>query len=117
MRRELLVVAMGTKRIGTVSSNEGECYGIMVNGNDRTHSRGSNSWSSGTAGDGPGSEGTAYAEALAAGNHTIKGRFSNNTGSTTARIDSRRVVALWFPVPTQTLLTFNSKYVVTSRRR
>ena len=44
------------------------------------------------------SAGTAYAEQLAAGSQTIKGRFSgNNTipGGDDARINSRRIVALW----------------------
>ncbi len=109
--RELLVVAMGTKRLGTVSSNEGECYGIMVNGTDRASSRGSNSWSSATSGDGPGSEAPAWAETLAAGGHTIEGRFSNNTGTSSAVIDSRRIAALWFstslppPAPVATAAT------------
>ncbi len=109
--RELLVVAMGTKRYSTASNNYGQCYGIKVNANDRASSRGS----SGAGSTGADSAATAYAESLAAASHTIKGRFSNNTGTNTAVIDSRRIVALWFPAaPGSTLLTFNSKYVVTS---
>jgi hypothetical protein len=39
--RDLLVVAMGTKRSGTTSSDYGERYGINVDNTDRTSSRGS----------------------------------------------------------------------------
>jgi len=48
-----------------------------------------------TAGEGAGSAATAYAINLVGGSHTIKGRFSNNYGTQTAKIDSRRIVALW----------------------
>jgi len=89
--RELLVVAMGTKRSGTYSNAIGECYGIKVNTNDRANSRGSPE--SGGFAD---SAGTAYAERLAAGTHTVQGRFSNNRLAYTAIIDARQVVALWF---------------------
>ena len=98
--RELLVVAMGTKR-HSVSSNEvGECYGIKVNTNDRANSRGS-------ASNGPqsaDSAATAYAENLAAGSQTIQGRYAtNNAGTWDGVISSRRIVALWLsytpPVP------------------
>jgi hypothetical protein len=89
--RELLVVAMGTKRSGTSAGHYGECYGIKINANDRTNSRGSP----------PGlayadSAATTHAEQLAAGSHTVQGRFSNNSGTETATIDARQVVALWF---------------------
>jgi hypothetical protein len=89
--RELLVVAMGTKRSGTSSNNFGECYGIKINTNDRANSRGSacyNNYANSVA--------TTYAEQLAAGSQTVQGRFSNNTGTGTAKIDARQVVALWF---------------------
>jgi hypothetical protein len=91
--RELLVVAMGTKRQNTSSSLQGECYGIKVNANDRANSRGSPY--NAVCGN---SVGTAYAEQLAAGSHTVQGRFSNNTGTNTAIIDARQVIALWFGV-------------------
>lgn len=91
--REFLLVAMGTKRSGVFSSGYGECYGIKINTNDRVNSRGSPS-NSGRAD----SAGTAYAEQLAAGSHTINGRFSNNVGTNTAKIDARQVVALWLTV-------------------
>ena len=91
--RELLVVAMGTKRHNTSSTDRGECYGILTNTVDRQNSRGS--FGITTAAD---SAATCWAENLAAGNHNVKGRFSNNTGTNTAVIDSRRVIALWFSV-------------------
>lgn len=75
--RELLVVAMGTKRNGTVDSNYGECYGIMADSIDRANSRGACSYGP-TAGVGACSAATAFAINLAAGSHTIKGRFSDN---------------------------------------
>jgi hypothetical protein len=91
--KELLVVAMGTKRYNVSSSLTGECYGVKVDVNDRVNSRGS---PGGTAY--PDSAGTAYAEQLAAASHTVQGRFSNNNGADTAKISARQVVALWFTV-------------------
>jgi hypothetical protein len=88
--RELLVVAMGTKRGGTSSSYQGESYGINVDGSDRTHSR-SSPCDTAFAN----SLGMAWAETVGAAAHTVTGRFSNNSGTTTAKIDSRRIVALW----------------------
>jgi len=112
--RELLVVAMGTKRHGTSSSDYGECYGINVDTNDKTNSRGSAS----NGADSADSAATAFAENLAAGSHTIQGRFSMNyqPGSNAAVINSRRIAALWLSAggAPPTLLTFNSKYVVAS---
>jgi NAD(P)-dependent dehydrogenase (short-subunit alcohol dehydrogenase family) len=49
-------------------------YGINVNNNDRTNCRGSPGASATTAN----SVGMAWAETLASGSQTIKGRFSNN---------------------------------------
>jgi hypothetical protein len=104
--RELLVIAMGTKRDGTSSSNYGECYGIMVDAVDRTNSRGSPYGSSDAD-----SAATCFGVNLAAGAHTIKGRFSNNSGTTTARINSRRVIALWLAsVSPQITLTIDETY-------
>jgi hypothetical protein len=91
--RELLVVAMGTKRYNVSSALTGECYGIKVDVNERVNSRGS---PGGTAY--ANSAGTAYAEQLAADVHTVQGRFSNNNGANTAKISARQVVALWFSV-------------------
>jgi hypothetical protein len=86
---------MGTKRSGTTSSQVAECYGIKINANDRANSRGSPS--SGVSW-GANSAATAYAEQLAAGSHTVQGRFSNNYSTYTAIIDARQVVALWFTI-------------------
>jgi hypothetical protein len=91
--RELLVVAVGTKRYNVSSALTGECYGIKVDANDRVNSRGA---PGGTAY--ANSAGTAYAEQLTANVHTVQGRFSNNNGTDTAKIDARQVVALWFTV-------------------
>jgi hypothetical protein len=88
--RELLVIAMGTKRSDVSSSYYGECYGINVDGNDRANSRGS-PCSAAYAN----SAATAWAERLAAGSHTVKGRFSNNYGTETAIISARQFIALW----------------------
>ena len=93
--RELLVVAMGTKRNGTVSSIYGERYGIKINANDRANSRGSPSTYGYEYAD---SAATVYAEQLAAGSHIVQGRFSSNLEWETAKIDARQVVALWFSV-------------------
>lgn len=83
--RELLVVAMGTKRIATFAGN-GLCYGIKVDTNDRTNAQASKETAV--------SAGTAWAEILSAGSHTVQGRFST-IGFLTAAIDARQVVALW----------------------
>lgn len=91
--RELLVVAVGTKRYNVSSALTGECYGIKVDANDRVNSRGSPGGSAYAN-----SAGTAYAEQLAADVHTVQGRFSNNTGTDTAKISARQVIALWFSV-------------------
>lgn len=93
--RELLAIAMGTKRDGSNSSTAGEAYGISVNAVDRQISRGSPN-----AALRSNSAATCYAINLSSGDHTVQGRFSNNTGTTTAIINSRRVIALWlYPVP------------------
>jgi hypothetical protein len=92
--RELLVVAMGTKRYGTDSTGYGECYGIKIDANDRANSRGAP-----YASDAPDSASTCYAEQLSAGSHTVKGRFALNGGGMTAIIDARQVIALWFVLP------------------
>lgn len=91
--RELLIVAMGTKRIVTGSAASGEAYGIQTNSVDRQLSRGS----SGGLGTGSNSAATTFAQNLVAGNHTIQGRFSKNNAAdaTNAIIDSRRIFALW----------------------
>jgi len=93
--RELLVIAMGTKRYNTADSDYGLCYGIKVDSNDRANSRGSPCTGSVYAN----SAATAYAEKLSAGSHTIKGRFATNYGSGTTKVDSRRIVALWLTCP------------------
>jgi len=89
--RELLVIAMGTKRNGVDSSYYGECYGINIDGSDVALSR-SSPYDISYAN----SEATAYAMKLPSGSHTIKGRFSNNYNSETAVISARQLVALWF---------------------
>jgi len=91
--REVLVVAVGTKRSGTSSFATGKCYGIKINANDRTNSRGS-PYTSNYAN----SAATAYAEQLAANSHIIQGRFASNLATKTAKIDARQVVALWLSV-------------------
>jgi hypothetical protein len=91
--RELLVIAMGTKRNGVTSHHTGECYGININGVDRANSRGS-PYNSSRAN----SVATAYAILLTAGSHTIKGRFSNNYNAVTAKISARQLIALWFEI-------------------
>jgi len=93
--RELLVVAMGTKRFGTTDSDYGMCYGINIDSNDRANSRGTHT----TGGTYASSVATAYAENLAAGSHTIKGRFATNNAGGTTIVDSRRIVALWLYCP------------------
>ena len=89
--RELLVIAVGTKRGETSSSWYGKRYGISVDASDKVNSRSSN-----IGLDRANSAATAYAMQLAAGDHTVQGRFSNNIGTDTAVIDARQVVALWF---------------------
>lgn len=122
--RELLVVAMGTKRDGTIDTNYGECYGIMVDSVDRANSRGASSYGP-TAGEGACSAATAFAINLADGSHTIKGRFSTNYQTNTAKIDSRRIVALWlstvpkvpeFPVGPALILAICSPILFAVRR-
>lgn len=89
--RELLVIAVGTKRSGTSSNYKGECYGIMINTVDYTNSRG-NPYDVTYAN----SAATAYAITETSGAQTVQGRFSDNAGTNTAVIDARQVVALWF---------------------
>jgi hypothetical protein len=86
---ELLVVAVGT--VTTPTTTRGECYGIKIDANDRANSRGTpkDEYNSNSAA-------TAYAEQLAAGAHTVQGRFSNNYGTDSAVVNTRQVVALWF---------------------
>ena len=101
---ELLVIAMGTKRRNaSYPCQNGICYGIKVDTNDRTNSRGAPtyggaSWANSCA--------TAWAEWVTQAPHTVKGRFSNNYDAQTAYVDARQVVALWFPstlsIPTLT---------------
>jgi len=88
--REVLIIAVGTKRHNTESSATGECYGINVDGTDKTWSRGSPYYAAYAD-----SAATAYAIKLTSGSHTIKGRFSNNSGSDTAKIDARCLIAIW----------------------
>jgi hypothetical protein len=92
--RELLLIAVGTKRHATTSSVTGECYGAKVNTNDRCNSRHApfgdvyaNSASS------------CYAETLTAAAHTILGRYSNNNSTNSAKIDARIVIAMWLSQP------------------
>jgi hypothetical protein len=92
--RDVLVVAMGTKRNGVSSNVYGERYGIKIDDNDRANSRGCGYYYNT-----PNSVGTAYMELLESGSHTIKGRFSNNYGTETAKISARQMVALWFVHP------------------
>ncbi len=89
--RELLVIAIGTKRRPTSSDFHGECYGISINGVDVASSRQS-PFNSGEAN----SVSTSYGLTVAAGSQTIKGRLSNNLTTSTAIIDARVVIALWF---------------------
>lgn len=95
--RELLVVAMGTKRFVSTSAASGEAYGIQTNSVDRQLSRSS----SGLGGASPTSEAITFAQNLTAGSHTIQGRFSKNAAAdiTNAIIDSRRIFALWLTAP------------------
>lgn len=92
--RELLVIASASKYNGTSDSLDGECYGIKIDTVDVALSRQS-SYSAIIA---CGSS-VAFAQTTSAGAHTVKGRFSNNSGTTSAKIDDRYVIALWFTVP------------------
>jgi hypothetical protein len=97
---DLLVIAVGTKRYLVSSSNEGECYGIMVDTVDKTLSRASPQLQTG-----PTSAATVWAQTFTAAAHTIKGRYSNNNGVSLAKISARQLIALWFqstPPPTVT---------------
>ncbi|MCD6446489.1 hypothetical protein J7L49_06880 [Candidatus Bathyarchaeota archaeon] len=93
--REVLVVVMGTKRSGTGSTGHGERYGINVDGTDYTWARGAPQCY-----EYANSVGTAYALQLTNGSHTVKGRFSNNHSTDTAKIDARCLIALWFSIET-----------------
>lgn len=89
---ELLVIAMGTKRYGQAGATSGLCYGLKVDANDRAYSRGCPLVGGSGWGD---SAATAWAEAVTAAAHTIKGRFSNNYDSEQTFISARQVIALW----------------------
>ncbi|MEM2355147.1 MAG: hypothetical protein QXD09_05380 [Candidatus Caldarchaeum sp.] len=102
--REVLVIAVGTKRHGVSSSFYGECYGIKIDDNDRANSRGSPIASAFAN-----SAATAYAEQLSPGSHTIQGRFSNNFGTTTAVISARQFIAIWFLPPPAVVETITAK--------
>ena len=91
--RELLVIAMGTKRHLTTASSTGECYGINIDSVDRQISRGSPHGASSAD-----SASTCYAQTTVPGSHTVQGRFSNNNDADSAIVDSRRVVALWMTI-------------------
>jgi hypothetical protein len=105
----LLVLALGTKRHDTNSSLEGECYGISIDSVDKQICRSSYIFDSAYGN----SCLTAYSETISAGSHTIQGRFSNNTGSTTAKIDARILIGLWLGTPPVTeTKTINSDSVI-----
>ncbi len=95
--RELLVIAVGIKYDLTASDAFGERYGIMTDTVDRVATR----LSVGTSNNHGTCNMTCWAESTTAAAHTVKGRFSNNSGTTTADIDSRRVIALWFATNVQ----------------
>src|SRR4030042_638737 len=91
--RELLVVATGGLDY-QASAVTGLAYGIQVDGTDRTKSRTS---PLNLAGSNSSNSSAAWAETLAAGSHTVQGRYGNNAGTSAVYVTSRRVVALWFP--------------------
>lgn len=90
---ELLVIAMGTKRHNQAGCTCGMCYGIKVDSNDRTNSRGCPLIGGSGWGD---SAATVWAELVTAAAHTVKGRHSNNYDSEDSYVSARQVVALWF---------------------
>jgi len=92
--RDYLILGFGTKREGTASSTNGECYGVRLGAVDLCWSR-SNDYSTNHGVSCPCCRGGQ----AVAGNYAIQGRFSNNTGTETAKIDSRRIIVLWFTVP------------------
>ena len=92
MPKELLVLGMATTRSGTTSNNFGSCYGLKINDVDRVKTR-TGVYGSTNAG----SVGLCWAETVFTDTVTVQGRISNNTGSNTAAIDSRKVYALFFP--------------------
>ena len=87
--RELFMLGLGTVRHATPSSHPGMRYGLYC-GSDLSHSR------SGTYSARAQSAATFYAVQKAAAAYTIKGRFSNNTGTSLAVVDARLLGALWF---------------------
>lgn len=91
---ELLCVACATKRDGTTSSKYGTAYRLMVDSTDYTLSRSSPSYSGVTYAE---SNCIAYAQTISSGSCTIKGRIASNTAAYTAAVDTRILIALWFP--------------------
>jgi hypothetical protein len=88
---ELLVLGLAYKKSGTSGYMYGLCYGLEVDNVDVVNCRASPNASTVTE-----SVFLAYAKTVAAGAHTIQGRFAVNAGTGTQRYDNRTFYALWF---------------------
>ena len=89
---ELLAFYNGVKKYNSTGHTTGTTYGIMLDDSDVSLSKASQSYNLDSN-----SCLVAYAASLANESHTIKGRFSNNTGSYAGAITNRNMIALWFP--------------------
>lgn len=94
---ELLTVASAAKIHGSTGiSFYGTAYGLNVDNTDVVNSRSSMYYSAEYSE----SNFVAYAQTVASGSHTIKGRFASNSGSNTRPVDTRILIALWFSTST-----------------
>jgi len=86
-----IIYNAGNKR-GSTEDYDGKGCAINIDGADVAFS-----WQSPYGNNKANSVTVAYATALTAGSHTIKGRFFANYPGYTVGIDTRQIVAFWFP--------------------
>ncbi len=106
--KELLAIIVASKRYNTSSSTSGERYGLAINGTNKVYGR--------TSCDGesnyPSSIGMCWAQSITAGTtYTLQGQFSNNTGTKTAKIDFRIMIAIWLPTTAGAIAHVKTYYV------
>jgi len=77
---------------GSIEDTAGKGCTININGEDKAFS-----WQSPIAGDSANSVTVVYAAYLVSGSYTFRGRFFANRPGYTVGIDTRQIIAYWFP--------------------
>ena len=109
---DTLIIYVGANSYGTTENRHGKGILVNVDGTDESNS---SSWQSTHSWDYPNSVTSLWSEQLAAGSHTIQGRFSSNLGSSkpTVTISHRQLLILTFPTSaTNYRLDVNGTFVV-----